>query len=67
MGDDGARGLLAMRQAGACTLAQDQASSVVYGMPAAAMTLGAASEQLALSAMAQRLTNLVHSAARVPC
>jgi len=42
MGDDGARGLLAMRRAGARTLAQDEASSVVYGMPRAAVELGAA-------------------------
>lgn len=44
MGEDGARGLLAMRQAGAPTVAQDEASCVVYGMPRAAVQLGAASE-----------------------
>ena len=42
MGSDGARGLLAMRQAGARTIAQDEASCVVYGMPRAAAELGAA-------------------------
>ena len=42
MGSDGAQGLLAMRQAGAYTAAQDEASCVVYGMPAAAARLGAA-------------------------
>lgn len=41
MGNDGARGLLAMRQAGALTLGQDKASCVVYGMPKVAADLGA--------------------------
>lgn len=49
MGRDGAQGLLAMRQAGARTYAQDEASSVVYGMPRAAMELGAAEHQHSLS------------------
>lgn len=43
MGKDGARGLLQLKKAGAMTLTQDEASSVVYGMPAEAMTLGASS------------------------
>ncbi|MDC8760932.1 chemotaxis-specific protein-glutamate methyltransferase CheB [Janthinobacterium fluminis] len=42
MGRDGSDGLLAMRGAGQCTIAQDQASSAVYGMPRAAAELGAA-------------------------
>ncbi|WP_005037995.1 protein-glutamate methylesterase/protein-glutamine glutaminase [Holophaga foetida] len=42
MGDDGARGLLEMRQAGAHTLAQDEATCVVFGMPKEAIKLGAA-------------------------
>ncbi|MBB5205673.1 two-component system chemotaxis response regulator CheB [Inhella inkyongensis] len=51
MGDDGARGLLEMRKAGAYTVAQDEASCVVYGMPKAAFELGAAAQVLALSAI----------------
>ncbi|MFP4342605.1 MAG: chemotaxis response regulator protein-glutamate methylesterase [Cyclobacteriaceae bacterium] len=49
MGRDGAQGLLAMHQAGARTIAQDEASSVVYGMPKAAVDLGAAQHILPLS------------------
>lgn len=52
MGSDGARGLLALRQVGWLTLAQDQASSVVYGMPQAAVQAGAASQILPLSRLA---------------
>lgn len=52
MGRDGAQGLLRMRQAGARTLAQDEASSVVYGMPRAAADLGAVEQQLPLSRIA---------------
>jgi two-component system, chemotaxis family, protein-glutamate methylesterase/glutaminase len=52
MGDDGARGLLALQAAGAATLAQDETSSVVYGMPKAAVDLGAARDICALEEMA---------------
>lgn len=58
MGRDGAEGLLAMRRAGARTYAQDEASSVVYGMPHAAVQLGAATESLSLTAIADRLAGL---------
>ncbi len=51
MGDDGALGLLDMKQAGAVTAAQDEATSVVWGMPAEAVKLGAASQVLPLGAM----------------
>lgn len=58
MGQDGALGLKAMREAGACTLAQDQASSTVFGMPQAAIQLGAAQEVLPLDKIAARLRDL---------
>jgi two-component system chemotaxis response regulator CheB len=52
MGDDGADGLLAMRQAGAFTVAQDETTSVVFGMPAAAISRGAVEVVAALDDMA---------------
>jgi two-component system chemotaxis response regulator CheB len=55
MGDDGARGLLEMKQAGARTLVQDEATSVVWGMPGAAFKLGAADEVVPLDQVAARL------------
>ncbi|WP_045727398.1 chemotaxis response regulator protein-glutamate methylesterase [Xanthomonas sp. GPE 39] len=58
MGDDGARGLLEMLQAGASTLVQDEATSVVWGMPGAAFRLGAAQEVLPLHKIAERLIAL---------
>jgi len=51
MGRDGAVGLLALRRAGGLTIAQDEATSVVYGMPREAVALGAAERVLALSAI----------------
>jgi len=59
MGRDGAQGLLAMRNGGSQTIAQDEASSVVWGMPGEAVALGAAQLVLPLSAMAVRLTALI--------
>ena len=56
MGDDGALGLLEMRQVGAVTLAQDEASSVVWGMPAEAIKLGAAQHVVPLSGIAGWMT-----------
>ena len=52
MGDDGAQGLKEMLEAGAPTLAQDEASSVVWGMPGRAWAIGAAQELLPLGAVA---------------
>ncbi len=51
MGDDGARGLKEMRDAGAATLAQDEASCVVYGMPKEAVRLGGVERSLPLSSI----------------
>ena len=55
MGRDGARGLKQMRERGFHTIAQDQASSAVYGMPKAAVALDAATEVLPLKRIAARL------------
>lgn len=55
MGRDGADGLLRLRQLGAATFAQDEASSVVYGMPRAAWENGAAQEQLSPPEIAGRI------------
>ncbi len=52
MGNDGAKGLLKMKQAGARTIAQDEASCVVFGMPREAIQLGAACRVLPLSKIA---------------
>ena len=52
MGDDGAEGLLEMKRAGAATIAQDEATSVVFGMPRAAIDRGAVDEVLPLARIA---------------
>lgn len=55
MGRDGADGLLAMRQAGATTIGQDEASCIVYGMPKSAAQLGAVQTQLPLHRIADAI------------
>lgn len=57
MGSDGARGLRAMRQAGAHTIAQDEKSCVVFGMPDQAIRLGAACQVVSLDRMAERIAD----------
>jgi two-component system response regulator WspF len=59
MGRDGARGLGKLKEAGWLTFAQDEASSVVYGMPKAAAQLGAASKILAPVDIAAELARFV--------
>lgn len=59
MGDDGAKGLLAMRQAGATTLVQDEASCTVFGMPRAAIEIGAAQQVLPLANIASKIAKLL--------
>jgi two-component system chemotaxis response regulator CheB len=59
MGGDGAEGLLALRKTGAHTIAQDQATCIVFGMPAVAIELGAAEQVLPTEKIAPALMHLV--------
>lgn len=61
MGRDGAAGLLSMRQAGADTLGQDEASSIVYGMPKAAFAAGAVGKQVPLGRMGDRILQITNA------
>jgi two-component system, chemotaxis family, protein-glutamate methylesterase/glutaminase len=63
MGADGARGLLNMRRAGARTVAQDEASCVVFGMPAEAIKCGAAERIVPLGEVARTIINLAQQGA----
>ena len=65
MGNDGAQGLKALRNRGHHTIAQDEATCVVYGMPKAAAALGAAVEILPVERIAPRLVELVAAGARL--
>lgn len=62
MGNDGARGLLAMRQAGAHTLAQDEASCVVFGMPKEAIAVGGAEEVVSLKKIPTAVLGMLQAA-----
>lgn len=55
MGKDGAQGLLAMREAGARTLAQDEETSVVFGMPREALAIGAAEQAVSIDKMTEQI------------
>ena len=62
MGDDGARGLLEMRNAGARTVAQDEASSVVYGMPKEAVKRGGVERSVPLEEVDREIVRRVREA-----
>jgi two-component system chemotaxis response regulator CheB len=64
MGKDGAAGLLAMHRAGALTLAQDEHSCVVFGMPREAIALGGVDEVAPLHDIPERLAERLHTARR---
>jgi two-component system chemotaxis response regulator CheB len=59
MGDDGASGLLDIRRSGGYTIAEDESTAVVYGMPAVGVELGAVCESLPLPGIAPRVLELV--------
>jgi two-component system chemotaxis response regulator CheB len=61
MGDDGARGMKEMFDAGASTIAQDEDSCVVYGMPKEAVKLGGVQRNLSLHAIAPEIIQYAHS------
>jgi two-component system chemotaxis response regulator CheB len=64
MGKDGAQGMLALRNTGAYTIAQDEASCVVFGMPREAIELGAAVDVLPLDKIAQAAIKAVSQGGR---
>ena len=61
MGNDGAQGLLNMRNSGAHTIAQDEASCVVFGMPKEAIGLGGAEKVMPLSGVARAMVNFTQA------
>jgi two-component system chemotaxis response regulator CheB len=59
MGADGAEGLLEMKKAGASTIAQDEKSCVVFGMPKEAIKLGAADKVVSIEKIASEIIKMV--------
>lgn len=66
MGRDGASGLLALRRSGAATIAQDEATSIIYGMPREAALLGAADRILPLGEIGPALGEIVRAKGQSP-
>jgi two-component system chemotaxis response regulator CheB len=66
MGDDGASGLLDIRRAGGYTIAEDESTAVVYGMPGAAVRMGAVCESLPLPEIAPRILELASCESLTP-
>ena len=64
MGKDGAKGLLEMRRAGALTIGQNEASSMIYGMPKAAFEIGAVENQMSLEGIAEFLGSVSRKQSR---
>jgi len=64
MGDDGAAGLLEIRRSGGYTIVEDESTALVYGMPEAAVSIGAACESLPLPAIGARILGLSQSGNR---
>jgi two-component system chemotaxis response regulator CheB len=62
MGQDGARGMVALQAVGARTIAQDEHSSIIYGMPRAARALGAVEESLPLEKIGPRVGDMARAA-----
>ncbi|MEG0962321.1 MAG: chemotaxis response regulator protein-glutamate methylesterase [Lachnospiraceae bacterium] len=60
MGGDGAKGLLEMREAGACTIGQNESSCIIYGMPKIAYDIGAVQYQMDLSAVAGKIYGILN-------
>jgi len=61
MGDDGAKGLAEMKEQGAATIAQDEATSVVFGMPKEAIKLGCVDHIVPLHHIAQKVLHLART------
>jgi two-component system chemotaxis response regulator CheB len=64
MGEDGARGIAELHGAGAWTIAQDQKTSIVYGMPKAAVAAGCVDHEVSLSKIPEGIVSLMQQGVR---